>query len=149
MSGGDGFDFSRFTDGASSDAASGQFGTRTEQSGSGAQGSDARRSGGLIHSSVKAPVGWLVAGLVLTALGATSAFIAGGRPVYSIVAWAACGPLAILAFAMFVLNDTRARANLLYSSPAMVRWSYRIGLGLALLGVVFSAYQIAIWVGRR
>lgn len=64
------------------------------------------------------------------------------------VSWLLSGPLAIGLIAVFMLQDTARRAHPFYVTSGVVKPSYWVVLGLALLGVMLSSVHLAFWIGR-
>ncbi|KAB1660074.1 hypothetical protein F8O01_03870 [Pseudoclavibacter chungangensis] len=100
-----------------------------------------------VHA-VKAPVGWLVAALVVALLAGIAASIFGGIPAVGIACWALAGPGVIGLLAVYLTKDVRARAFLTYSPPLWGPLLYGIVLVLAFVAVMIASLQIAFWVGR-
>lgn len=98
--------------------------------------------------SVRTPLGWLIAGIVVAAVAAAIALVLGTEPAVAVAAWALAGPVAIGLFAVYLLLDTRGRTQLMYSPPSWTPWLYRGGLLVVLLAVIVCAGRIALWAGR-
>lgn len=94
------------------------------------------------------PFVWLAVGIGVVVAGIALAIVFSSVVAVAFIAWALSGPLAIGAFAVFSLRDTKQRAKPLYGQRASAIWLHRVGLVLALVGVVLSAIAIAGWAGR-
>ncbi|NQX12320.1 hypothetical protein HQQ80_11840 [Microbacteriaceae bacterium VKM Ac-2855] len=99
-------------------------------------------------SSVRTPVGWLIAGIAVALVSAAAALVLGTEPGIAVAAWALAGPVAIGLFAVYLLLDTRRRTQLMYSPPTWAPWVYRGGLVVVLLAVIACSGRIALWAGR-
>ncbi len=96
----------------------------------------------------KPPVFWLVGCVVAAAVGAVLAGLWGTVPLWSIVAWAVCGPVAIGLLSAFSAFDTRQQARQVYSKPTWVKPAYVAALVLCAVAVVLCSLRIAEWVSR-
>jgi hypothetical protein len=156
-SGGNPFDFSRYT-GASSPGASTDSPNSPSFSAESNVAMDTEvtfSDGAFTHGSdasspqvTSAPVQWLFLGAAVAATAMVMAALFGGNPVAAISAWVLGGPVAIAVLALFTIRDTRARTFVLYSANGKVTWFYGATLLLAAVAVVVSALRIADWVGR-
>ncbi len=101
-----------------------------------------------VSGAQRPPIIWLIAGVTGAAVGLVVAVVYGSNPALAIAAWFLAGPLAICLLAAFMRANTRSSANAVYKTPAWVAWSYAGAMLVTLAGVVVSAVQIALWIGR-
>lgn len=97
---------------------------------------------------VSAPTAWLFAAIGLALVSGIVASILGGIPAVAIACWALAGPVAIGLFAVYLMNDVKARAHLTYSPPTWGPALYGVGLTVTFIAVIIASLQIAFWVGR-
>lgn len=95
----------------------------------------------------KAPVHWLLAGLVVAVLALVVASvwreITGG-----VLGWVLAGPVAIGLLCLFSVRDAKARENPWYAISSGATWWYRALVVVALVGIGVSAWTIADFVAR-
>lgn len=104
-----------------------------------------------------APATWLVPGLVLgvAALVMTLILLLGNiSPVsgtyagMAFGAWALAGLLGVSSLAFYFSEDTRRRANGMYSIVGWKQGLYFATLAVLLIAIILSSLCIALWVGR-
>jgi hypothetical protein len=96
------------------------------------------------------PLMWFGVAIALALGGALIAGIGaltGGLVATAMLGWLLAGPAAIGALAVFNRVDTRRRTEAIYSAPTWTTTLYWVVLGLALIGIVIAAWQIALWAG--
>jgi hypothetical protein len=96
------------------------------------------------------PLIWFGVAIALALGGALIAGVgalAGGMIGTAMAGWLLAGPAAIGALAVFNRVDTRRRTEAIYSAPTWTTTLYWVVLGLALVGIVIAAWQIALWAG--
>lgn len=116
----------------------------------GANGTVWDNSGSATSSNVvatRAPLGLLYASLGASALALVLAALFESVGV-AVGAWALAALVGLGLTVLYLVRDTRRRANPWYVfSPTQV-WYYRASVVLALLAVAASAARIALFVGR-
>ena len=96
------------------------------------------------------PLMWFGVAIALALGGAIIAGVgalAGGMVLTATAGWLLAGPAAIGALAVFNRIDTRRRTEAIYSAPTWTTTLYWVVLGLAAVGIVIAAWQIALWAG--
>jgi hypothetical protein len=94
-----------------------------------------------------APVLWLgLAGLVVAV--AVGLNVASSSWHLAVVGWLLAGPVAVGLFAVFVLGDTKRRADPWYAASDLVDWGRRVLVLAILVAVALNAWTFADAVGR-
>ena len=81
-------------------------------------------------------------------VGGVLAVLLGGTPIVAFLAWLIAGPAAFSLLGLYSMRDARRRAAPIYVSPSWVTAAYWATVALALIGVVLSAWRLALWAGR-
>jgi hypothetical protein len=103
-------------------------------------------------STAGPPLAWFAVALALAAAGSTLALrsaVAGAGLPSALLGWLLAGPIAIGALALYTRVDTRRRATSIYSAPRWTSTLYWVVVGVCLIGIALSAWQIALWAGRQ
>lgn len=122
----------------------------------GAPGS-AEPAGGAPLEPSSAPATWLVPGLALGIIALVMAAIlllgdispiSGTYAGMAFGAWALAGLVGVSSLAFYFSEDTRRRANGMYSIVGWKQGLYWATLAVLLIAIILSSLCIALWVGR-
>lgn len=94
------------------------------------------------------PLAWLVSAMVAALLGAGLALALGDTIGVAFGAWVVAGPVAIGLLAAYTTQDTRERAQPVYTHPSWTPGAYWVVLVVAIVGIALAAWRIAGWAGR-
>ena len=66
----------------------------------------------------------------------------------SIVGWVLCGVIALVMVGVYTIQDSKVRAASFYVANTTQLTVRGVTLGLALAGVILTAFEIALWVSK-
>lgn len=136
---GDGFDFSGYTSSYSSPTPDPAYSFNGRES-----------PVALVPAGPPYPLLWGSLGIAAggAVLGVLALLFPGWNPVLGVIGWFVSGPFAIGAFAVFTYLDLKESAKPMYGIQKLPVWVTRIGLVVALAGVVLSSLGVAFWAGH-
>lgn len=94
------------------------------------------------------PLQWLGIGYVLVVASLIIWFVPEHSKTLGLAGWLLAGPLAIGTLAVFLVLDTRRRADPWYAASSGADWMRRGLVVAALVGVTLNAYAVADLVAR-
>lgn len=103
------------------------------------------------------PKGLLFAALATAVVGVVLALVPLFGPMTAtstsyvacaVIAWILCGLVTFVLLGVYTIRDNALRANSVYVAQDLQTVLYRLALGLGGLGVLLTAFEIALWVSK-